>query len=129
MRQLLEAALDHIKQAADGGAGSVPIVFFPESKRLSESPKSEAPVVLVVVGNLDSQSPNEIEGVSSVRDNSQPVSPNSSPSDPYERKVSHPGLERFTIAPANANPLVPKACFMEPGRTCVNSGACEMRGF
>ncbi len=44
-------------------------------------------------------------------------------------QVSHPGLERFPLADTQSNPAAPKACFMEPGRTCVGSGACEMRGY
>jgi hypothetical protein len=42
---------------------------------------------------------------------------------------AHPGLERFPIAEAVTAPSAPKTCFMEPGRSCVNSGACEMRGY
>lgn len=43
--------------------------------------------------------------------------------------ASHPGLERFPLAETQSHPAAPKACFMEPGRTCVSSGACEMRGY
>lgn len=47
------------------------------------------------------------------------------------RQIAHPGLERFQLTVTDPVPpaAAPKACFMEPGRTCVNSGACEMRGF
>jgi hypothetical protein len=45
-----------------------------------------------------------------------------------EKKVSHPGLERFTIG-TDTQTSAPKSCFMEPDRPCVNSGACEMRGY
>jgi hypothetical protein len=41
----------------------------------------------------------------------------------------HPGLEKFPIAETETAPSAPKTCFMEPGRVCVNSGACEMRGY
>lgn len=41
----------------------------------------------------------------------------------------HPALERFTIIASSPAPSTAKACFMEPERICVNSGACEMRGF
>jgi hypothetical protein len=41
---------------------------------------------------------------------------------------AHPGLERFPLS--GLGPAAPsKPCFMEPGRLCVNSGACEMRGY
>lgn len=39
----------------------------------------------------------------------------------------HPGFERFPFAEPRAVD-VPKYCFMEPDRVCVNSGACEMLG-
>ncbi|HSE35876.1 MAG TPA: hypothetical protein VLG74_01150 [Blastocatellia bacterium] len=45
------------------------------------------------------------------------------------RQASHPGLERFPLAEPQSQSSVPKACFMEPERTCISSGACEMRGY
>lgn len=45
------------------------------------------------------------------------------------RQDSHPGLERFPLAETQSQSSVPKACFMEPERTCISSGACEMRGY
>jgi hypothetical protein len=46
-------------------------------------------------------------------------------------KPIHPGLEKFELPTTNTktNTLAPKTCFMEPDRPCVNSGACEMRGY
>jgi hypothetical protein len=44
-------------------------------------------------------------------------------------QAAHPGLEKFSIAGSETAPSAPKTCFMEPGRVCVNSGACEMRGY
>ena len=41
----------------------------------------------------------------------------------------HPGHERFTIIEARSPLAGQKTCYMEPSRPCVNSGACEMRGF
>jgi hypothetical protein len=46
-----------------------------------------------------------------------------------EARGSHPGLEKFPIAEELAEASAPKNCFMEPDRVCVNSGACEMRGY
>ena len=43
--------------------------------------------------------------------------------------ASHPGLERFTIIESQSISGAAKPCFMEPARVCVNSGACEMRGY
>jgi len=42
---------------------------------------------------------------------------------------SHPGLEKFEMPKPGSNAHAPKTCFMEPDRPCVNSGACEMRGY
>ena len=44
-------------------------------------------------------------------------------------QFSHPGLERFDLPENNTVANVPRRCFMEPDRVCVNSGACEMRGY
>jgi hypothetical protein len=42
--------------------------------------------------------------------------------------ADHPGLERFSLR-EESKPHAPRICFMEPGRECVESGACEMRGY
>jgi hypothetical protein len=42
---------------------------------------------------------------------------------------SHPGLERFDLPENNTVSNAPRRCFMESDRACVNSGACEMRGY
>jgi len=39
----------------------------------------------------------------------------------------HAVYDRFPLSDPRV--VAPKPCFMEPGRTCVHSGACEMRGF
>ena len=41
----------------------------------------------------------------------------------------HPGLEKFVVSGKCSSDSAPKTCFIEPDRVCVNSGACEMRGF
>ena len=69
---------------------------------------TELPVVLVVLGSTSEK-----------LDYGKQISHPSS-----ER---HPGLERFQLAEPRAAG-VPKYCFMEPDRVCVNSGACEMLG-
>ena len=50
-------------------------------------------------------------------------------SQPSSQSASHPGLERFTIIEGDPTPLEHKPCYMEPDRSCVKSGACEMRGY
>jgi hypothetical protein len=42
---------------------------------------------------------------------------------------AHPGHERFPLNEGPASTSARRPCFMEPDRVCVNSGACEMRGF
>jgi hypothetical protein len=41
----------------------------------------------------------------------------------------HPGLDKFPLAETSAPTSGMKTCFMEPERPCVNSGACELRGY
>ena len=131
VRQVLEAALKNLSQdAVDADASSESIALFGERRPSSESRGSEVPVVLIVTGDLKARSQNTaMPEPASVDDTRGPATVNSCVSDHPERKLSHPGLERFIIPGVDSPPLAPKACFMEPSRTCVNSGACEMRGF
>jgi len=46
-----------------------------------------------------------------------------------DRRESHPALERFPLSGTDTAAAASKPCFMEPGRVCVNSGACEIRGY
>ena len=46
-----------------------------------------------------------------------------------DRHEAHPGLERFPLSETDTAVAASKPCFMEPDRVCVNSGACEMRGY
>jgi len=123
IRQVLEAALRDLMD--DAGKGRAVSVITDRSAG-PEGQLPQTPIVIILPqelgGHLDESAPPVTAG----RRTSEPVTPSSS--DDTERKVSHPGLERFTIE-ADLRPAAPKACFMEPGRTCVNSGACEMRGF
>jgi len=48
---------------------------------------------------------------------------------PYGSASSHPGLQRFANLETESPAPAFKACFMEPDRECVHSGACEMRGY
>jgi hypothetical protein len=47
----------------------------------------------------------------------------------YEQGVAHPGFEKFSLSEGDPKASAPKPCFIEPDRVCVNSGACEMRGY
>ena len=130
VRQVLEAALKSLSgDAFDGEASSESIALFGDRWPSSES-GSEVPIVLIVTGDLRVRSQNPaLAGPASVDDTKKPAALNSCVSDHSERKLSHPGLERFIMLAADSPPPAPRACFMEPSRECVNSGACEMRGF
>jgi hypothetical protein len=131
VRQVLEAALKNLSgDAFDGEASSESIALFGDSWTSSESRGSEVPVIFIVMGDLKARSQNTaLAGPASVDDTKEPATVNSSVSDHSEKKLSHPGLERFIMLAADAPPPAPRACFMEPSRACVNSGVCEMRGF
>lgn len=121
--QVLEKALNNLRDDTSDGDVSSELVALIGDRLSSETRNSEAPIILLIAGDLKSRShanlghPKEAETV------------NAGPSNHSERKVSHPGLERFTIVEAGSHSSVPRACFMEPTRVCVKSGACEMRGF
>jgi hypothetical protein len=131
VRQVLEAALKNLGgDALDGDASSESIALFGDRGPSSESRGSEVPVVLIVTGDLEARSQNTATpGPASVDDRKEPDKVSSCFCDHSERKVSHPGLERFIMLEADSPPPAPRACFMEPSRACVRSGACEMLGF
>jgi hypothetical protein len=43
--------------------------------------------------------------------------------------ATHPGLERFTLSHLCSSGPAPRACYLEPEKVCVKSGACETRGY
>ena len=131
VRQVLETALKNLsRDALDDEASSGSIALFGDPWPSSESRGSDVPVVLIVTGDLKAGSQNTATRAPASLDHAdEPAAVNSCVSEHSERKLSHPGLERFTIPGVDSPPPAPKACFMEPNRECVNSGACEMRGF
>ncbi|HXI89850.1 MAG TPA: hypothetical protein VNO24_07535 [Blastocatellia bacterium] len=130
VRQVLETALKNLSDALDGEASPESIALFGDPWPSSESRGSEVPIVLIVTGDLSSPSQNTAAPKpANVDEIKERAGVNSCVSDHSERKLSHPGLERFIMLAADSAPRAPKACFMEPDRDCVNSGACEMRGF
>lgn len=46
-----------------------------------------------------------------------------------QTQAPSPELERFASLEVQQNNIAPKTCFMEPDRLCVNSGACQARGY
>ena len=153
VRQLLEVALKNLSaQEAEGKAGSDGVSMIVDRSGSFATP-SDAPLVVILARGSNPQM--NATRPAGAGDTSAafrpepgsagilPAARNLAPSDekagrmpalpgcgcdPNEKKHSHPGLERFTIE-ADSHPSAPKTCFMEPGRACVNSGACEMRGF
>ena len=132
VRQVLEAVLERLAQeTTEGEDGSESIATFSELAP-SAGGRSDAPLLLVIAGDLKEP---PLQNVARMRpgtggNTEYPAAVNSNTSDPAGRKVSHPGLERFSIVEGvEPSPSAPKACFIEPGRSCVNSGACEIRGF
>ena len=79
---------------------------------------AEPPIVLVVLGSANDRG----EETGAVGEK-----PNLGKQVSHPHGGRHPGFERFPLADPHAAD-VPKYCFMEPDRVCVNSGACEMLG-
>ena len=126
VKQLLEAALKNLSDPAgadDAGAESVSL-FVDRSGPGAIS--REAPVIVILTRGVNSQTKGTVSAGAGAP--TPAATADSCGCHADEKKHSHPGLERFTIE-ADSHPSVPKTCFMEPGRACVNSGACEMRGF
>jgi hypothetical protein len=86
-------------------------------------------VLTSLLDRLDEGSPPRL-----AQPDSGPNEPESAGAEPgrasrIEDRAAHPGLEKFSITEARHMDSAPRTCFMEPGRVCVNSGACEMRGY
>jgi len=96
---------------------------------LSEGSDSTSPVI-VLLGGLNSGAQDAVaHRQPKVDELGRLATANLSASAHDNPHASHPGLERFPLAETQSHPAAPKACFIEPGRTCVSSGACEMRGY
>ena len=97
VRQVLEAALKNLS-AFDGEESSQSIALFGDPGPSSESSGSEVPVVLIVTGDLRARSQNKaVAKPASADGTKEPATVNSCDSDQSERKLSHPGLERFIM--------------------------------
>ena len=118
IREMLQGALQNLGDGAGADLDS-PIAVVSGTSGLADA--SGTPIIVVVASD-----PNVRQTSSNSNQATQPLSIPECGCN--ERKVSHPGLERFTIE-GGTQTSAPKSCFMEPDRLCVNSGACEMRGF
>jgi hypothetical protein len=109
-----------VKRIESGGSTSVVMSEQPDqsSARDKRQETTEPPIILIMLGQAGSTN--------------EPVCENQASHEAgaggkIRSDVSHPGFEKFQIS--DARPAgVPKSCFMEPDRICVNSGACEMLG-
>jgi hypothetical protein len=120
IRKLLQGALKNLGEGA-ADINSAPIAVVSGSSDLTDA--SGTPMIVVVAS--DSALPREPRTSNQSQEPLNRITPECGCN---ERKVSHPGFERFTID-RGTQISAPKSCFMEPDRLCVNSGACEMRGF
>ena len=120
VRRILEALLARLDEAPSGGQNPDPTLLRGDAGRNSP--------MIVVLGDVNSKAPDPI--VSRSEKNDAQTAAASPVARVYEtQQGSHPGLERFSLPQTGSTPAASKACFMEPGRTCVHSGACEMRGY
>ena len=103
--------------ANDSGAGAAPliVILLGDRREASLGPSAHAgqPLVRPTVIN---------QSACGCQNNSHAPAGNSLQS-------THPGLERFDLPNESPASNAPRTCFMEPGRACVGSGACEMRGY
>ena len=124
VRRLLEAALNRLDEETRAGEEKSNSIL------LSESGNEDTPVILVLIGGLSSSAQyGAASPVRSVDQAGRPATPKSTATAHDQSPAAHPGLERFPLAMTDSRPAAPKACFIEPGRACVSSGACELRGF
>lgn len=137
-RRVLEAVLKRLDDDARGLSDSEQYLsaneFSPAPARTSNGHEpslveSQSPVIFIVVNQ------EAAPGNSSKDSDSRPAAESVKARNSIiklqgnEARVAHPGLEKFPIAEDLAEASAPKNCFMEPDRVCVNSGACEMRGY
>ena len=124
VRRLLKAALNNLDGELPGNKESS------DSTLLSDN-HAGAPVILLLVGGLNAQVEDASPEPVGAATGGQGIGKSSASSldQTQGAQAPHPGLERFSLAATDSLPAAPKPCFMEPERTCVSSGACEMRGF
>lgn len=111
----IAAHADH--QPAGNGAGSNPLIVI----MLGDSPAARA--VSNAANNWSAAAPSVVKQTGCGCQNNSPAGRGNSLQSP------HPGLERFDLPEEKTLSNAPRRCYMEPDRACVESGACEMRGF
>jgi hypothetical protein len=97
---------------------------------------SGAPLIVIMLGDPRASSPSLSTATS--QNSSPPIvinqpacgcQNNSHAPAANSLQSSHPGLQRFDLPGENVVSDAPRTCFLEPHRACVDSGACEMRGY
>ena len=125
-QEIARRVLEGVLRRLEGDAPVAPVT--------TASAGQDRPVIFIVLGNLELSPPGErggdprrapVEGLNITNNRTQSAPP---PTTVGNSQTAHPEFERFPLADAQATAPVPKACFMEPDRICVHSGACEMRG-
>jgi hypothetical protein len=93
----------------------------PATNFVQASAVDGGPIILIVLGNAEPARENVAQVLNeNHRQTGQKM---------IQPQAAHPGLERFASVEEQTKNVAPKTCFMEPDRICVNSGACEMRGY
>jgi hypothetical protein len=118
-RRVLASVLERLE--ASGSPRPEDLASTTASRPLSGSD----PVVIVVLGQAGAGSTRS-EAPRPLNETSTQVAGSSRTS--FIESAQH-GLEKFELPKPSPNTGAPKSCFMEPDRPCVNSGACEMRGY
>lgn len=114
-QEIVRQALSSILDRLNGGAGGA----------------NEKPIILVVMGQPNARG-ESADSREKERGNAASTVHPPDAENGFDRRAvqaTHPVFERFQTAEAGTGSPAPKTCFMEPGRVCVNSGACEMRGY
>jgi hypothetical protein len=124
-RRVLEEVIERLE--ARGRSGALDANASPALNRGSESPVDGDPVIVVVLGRASLNSVRNQDTRQVLNEASLAGATNGSPAS--FGNSYHPGLERFALPKTSSNAVAPKTCFMEPDRPCVNSGACEIRGY
>ena len=125
-RRVLESVLRRLEANAPAASAAT---VLPSSRA-----GQDQPVVFIVLGNLELSQTGAHSGdprraaLEAINITDQKTQSAPAPIPVGNLQPAHPEFERFPLADAQATAPVPKACFMEPDRICVHSGACEMRG-
>jgi len=125
--EIVRRVLTSVLERLEASAGSTLLQSTASVVNEPERSSSGDPLVVLVLGgaNQTARNPTELRRTP----NEAPLIQEVDGSRSNFGKTIHPGLEKFELPKTNSNTPAPKTCFMEPDRPCVNSGACEMRGY